>query len=320
MTRLLWVAVLAATTVGARAAETTIKPEMAPAYKIVSDDDAAGLRRVTVRIDRRLSESDLKAVSDTLTKAQKSGSSGAQIDAVAFYLPTMKLAQGPWAEQRLSSGGKITILGLRLDEEIAYRAEALSDQRPIIGMWLTSPPALPGRLTIWREKGGKTFAEWRLRSGQKTVDELDETQSSRGRRFNIAGVSGAYYLATWGGDLELGDKSSVIAVAERLVIDKAVSAALKRGPEQKPTATPGAAVSAKTQTPSASSQHGEAADAAQAAAHPTTPVTGNVQANVEKPDAGKTAKVHKASVRRQNKPATGSSASADSAQASAMTR
>ena len=315
MTRLLWVAVLAATTVCARAAETTIKPEMAPAYKIVSDDDVAGLRRVTVRLDRRLSESDLKAVSETVTKAQKSGS---PVDAVAFYLPAMKLAQGPWAERRLSEGGKITIQGLRLDEETAYRAEALSDQRPVLGMWLTSPPAMPGRLTIWREKGGKTFAEWRLRNGQKTVDELDETQSSRGRRFNIAGVSGAYYLATWGGELELGDKSGPIAVAERLVVDKAVSTSSKRAPEPKSAATSAAALIARTQTPSASSQHGDATAAAQAAAHPTTPVTGTAQAAVEKPDGGKTAKTHKASARRQSKP--DSSVSVDSALSSAMTR
>ena len=320
MTRLLWLAVLAATTVCARAAELEIaaKPEIPPAYKIVSDDNAMGLRRVTVRIDRRLSESDLRAVSETVRKTQKAG---AAVDTVTFYLPAMKLAQGPWAQQQLGTSGKITILGLRLDEENAYRAEALSELRPVIGMWLTSPPAMPGRLTIWRDRNGKTFAEWRLRNGQKTVDELNEQHSSRGRRFDIAGASGAYYLATWGGELELGDTSSVIAVAERLVIEKSTaSVAPKRSLDLKASAAPASNARAVS-PPSNSAQHGDATAAAQAAAHPTSPVTGNARAASEKFDAGKTAKTHKAAARQPSKgmPAE-SSASDDSALSSAMTR
>ena len=319
MTRLLWLAVLAATTVCARAAvsEIAAKHEIAPAYKIVGDDDVMGLRRVTVRIDRRLSESDLRAVSEAVRKTQKAG---AAFDTVAFYLPAMKLAQGPWAQQQLSSGGKITILGLRLDEENAYRADAQSEQRPVIGMWLTSPPAMPGRLMIWRDRNGKIFAEWHLRTGQKTVDELNEQHSSRGRRFDIAGASGAYYLATWGGDLELGDKSSVIAVAERMVVEKAASIAPKHAPDAKAAAS--AVPSAKVPTPSPSAQRGDAAAAAQAATHQAAPLTGNSQSAGEKPGTGRPTKMHKvAAARRQTKRAlVDSSASADSALLSAMTR
>lgn len=192
--------------------------QMAPAFQIVSEDGDAAARRLAVRAGQRLSEPDLKAMAETIKARQPAGT---VIEVIRVYLPDMKLTQNAWAEVHPAGGGKVVINGLRADEIEAYRAEAAGDTRAVIGVWLTAPPAMPGRLTIWRDKSGKVSAEWRLRNGEKSVDELIESKVSNGRRFDIVGAGGGYYLATHGGDLELGQKSNVIAVAERLTFEKA---------------------------------------------------------------------------------------------------
>ncbi|MEQ1715514.1 MAG: hypothetical protein ABL907_05950 [Hyphomicrobium sp.] len=187
------------------------------ANKVVSVDGTPDARKITVRVAQRLTETALKDLAAALRDKAKPGE---KIAAVAAYLPREELSQSPWAVVKLDPGVDVKVLGLRVEEETAFRAEAQSDARDVIGVWLTSPPALPGRLTLVRAKGGKTIAEWHLRSGEKTVDEVFASKTSKGQRYDIAGSGGAYYLATWSGDLELGDKSRVIAVAERLQLEK----------------------------------------------------------------------------------------------------
>ncbi len=226
MMRTILAAFLAVLTSAALAGET--QP-----YQVVSEDGAPQALHIAVRLERRMSEPDLKAVSEAL-KARHSPDK--TLAAVSFYLPAMKLTQSPWAEARFAPASKITVNGLGLNEEAAYRAEAESDPRDVIGVWITAAPAVPGLLTIWRDKYGKTFAEWRLRNGQKTSDELEESKAKSGRRFDVVGANGGYFLMTWGGDLELGEKSAVIAAAERLQIDRSKAAKLAKAAAAKPAA------------------------------------------------------------------------------------
>ncbi|MEI4557852.1 hypothetical protein WAC31_28980, partial [Klebsiella pneumoniae] len=81
------------------------------------------------------------------------------------------LQQGSWASVTYTTDSKVTINGLRLEDEEVLIAEYSADKRHLLGSWLTSPPAAPGRLTIFSDDG-KIFGEWRLRNGQRTVDEL----------------------------------------------------------------------------------------------------------------------------------------------------
>ena len=187
-----------------------------PPYRIVSEDRSGDGLTVAVRLAARATDADLIAIAERV-KAKKPATPG--VNAISFYLDTAKLSDPPWADIRFEPAPKVTVRGLRFDEEQAYRAAAASDPRPLLGVWLTSPPAMPGKLSFWREKGGKFFAEWHLRNGQKSIDELVESRAQRGRRYEIAGANGGYYLALWSGGLELGDKSQVIAVAERLMFD-----------------------------------------------------------------------------------------------------
>jgi len=159
----------------------------------------------------------VKALAFALHDKAKPGKTPAVI---RFYLSHMALSAAPWAQMRFQAGAHLDINGLRYEEVMAFAAETAADTRDILGVWLTEAPALPGKLTIWRNAKGQRFAEWHLRTGKKTIDELVETKTGRGRRFEIAGSSGGYYLATWAGPLELGEGKAVIASAERLVLPK----------------------------------------------------------------------------------------------------
>lgn len=185
------------------------------AYKIVSNDGPADAVRVTVRLEARQSEADLRAIADDVRARLPAAKI---VRSVAFYLPAMPLAGNAWAEVRQQPSQSVTVSGLRLEEEIAYRSEAAADTRKRIGVWLTSPPALPGRLTIYRAGPSKIFAEWQLRNGQTTTDALIESRGTRGRRYDIAGGDGGYYQLGANGTLELGNRSTVIAVAEPLKV------------------------------------------------------------------------------------------------------
>ena len=139
-----------------------------PAFQIVSEDDSAGVRSLAVRIENRVAESDLRQWAKTLRATRAEGKAPAKI---AFYLPSMKLGQAPWAEIRFDAETKVSINGLRFDEVQSFGAEVASDHRAVIGHWLTSPPALPGKLTILRFPA----------TGDQALDSLDTFTSNVAR-------------------------------------------------------------------------------------------------------------------------------------------
>jgi hypothetical protein len=184
-----------------------------PAYKITSENKAADGVTVSVRLDGRHAQDDLKAIARDV---QARFPAHKIVQSVAFYLPSTPLTTQGWAQVKVLPTTTVAVLGLRLDEEEAYRAQSMADTRDRIGVWLTEAPALPGRLTIFRDKRGKLFAEWELRSGQKTLDELTETRGRGGRRFEISGGDGGYYRLIASGALELGNARALITTAEPL--------------------------------------------------------------------------------------------------------
>ena len=184
-------------------------------YRIASDEASSETSRrvVAVVLAKRLAEAEIGRMADIVRAKEKAPF---ERTIVNFYLPRMKIGEGAWAAAIYNPGLKISIVGLRLDEEQAAIAEAASDQRPRVGVWLTAPPAAPGRLTIYLD-GARAFAEWRLRNGDKSVEELIETRDPKGRRFATKTGGADYYLITWNGELELRDGQSIIATGEKLI-------------------------------------------------------------------------------------------------------
>lgn len=203
-------------------------------FKVVAVDGSPEARVLAVRIDARLVRKDLEDLARAIASGRKKGDT---VSSLRFYLPGNELSQDPWATAQLEEANvKIDVLGLRAEDEAQYRAEAQADTRDVVGVWITSPPALPGKLTILRTPKGGFMSEWHLRSGQKTTDQLTLSRSSRGQRYEVVGGDGAYYLATWSGPLQLGDATRVIAYGEKLVVEKKPAAAPVALQTQKPAA------------------------------------------------------------------------------------
>lgn len=256
-----------------------------PQYKIISEDKSADGVVVAVRLETRQSASDLKVIAHDIKArlpAQK------VVRSVAFFLPLMGLTGKAWAEVRVLPSESVAVYGLRLDEEDAHRAEISRDSRDRIGVWLTEPPALAGRLTLYREKPGKSFVEWQLRSGQKTTDEVREVRDRNGRRFEIVGGDGGYYRIVGNGALELGNAQSVIATAEPLKPAPVKPAVTPAVPIASGGTAPSPAVHTGAQTGAVSPDAGAAqpnvaANSLPSSAQSVSPLPAGVAAPVVKP-------------------------------------
>jgi hypothetical protein len=190
----------------------------APVYTIVSEDSRDAGAVLSVRIETRVGDVELKELAEAIRLRRPIGK--AAVALISFYLTGAAISGPAWAEVRFGGPTTVAIKGLRREEEDAYKAVAARDPRNVVGVWLTSPPALGGMLTIYREADRRLYAEWRLRSGQISVDEVTEWVGNRGRRYTVAGGDGSYYQALWNGQLELGLGGQTLAVAERLAVER----------------------------------------------------------------------------------------------------
>lgn len=188
----------------------------APLHDVISEDESGGRRVISVRLKERLVEADLLQVAGTIKGTSKEPAAPML---VAFYLTGMPLDQGAWASVSFAPDAKAKINGLKREEQEQFEATLAVDRRQLVGAWITDMPAAPGRLVIFRDKG-KPFAEWLLRSGRKSVEELIEVRGSRGSRFDPRAGSADYYLLKANGSLELRNKQRLIAIAERMEIPK----------------------------------------------------------------------------------------------------
>ena len=214
-----------------------------PAFNVVSEDLSEQRRSVFVRLERRLDEAELLLMGEAIKARGKRAFARTQVN---YFLPGMPLNQGPWANVLFSNDAKVQVQGLRREDEDLFMAEHRADRRPMLGSWLTSPPAAPGRLTIYSDQG-RIFAEWRLRGGQKTVDELQDGIAKTGRRFDVIG--GGYYVLTRSGELEIWDKTTLVATAERIRPEHlALPQAVALGPKP---ATPAIATAPAARQPAA---------------------------------------------------------------------
>ena len=235
----------------------------APKFKIVAVDGNADARVLAVRLEARVLQKDLKSLVQTIAASRKKGE---KVASLRFYLPGSELSQDPWATAQIDGSEiQLHVLGLRAEEVAQYRAEAQADTRDVVGVWITSPPALPGKLTIFKNPKGGFAAEWHLRSGQKTTDQVTMSRAYRGYRYDVVGGDGAYYLATWSGPLQLGNSTRIIAYGEKLLIEKKPVTAPAPVAVQKP-GSPVAAAQAPAATAATGTQQAGTTAAADPAA------------------------------------------------------
>jgi hypothetical protein len=202
------IVVLAGAIVGLMMTSAWAEPQRA--FTVVSEETSEQRHAFAVRLEARVDEVALMKIATTLKSRAKREYAKTQ---VSFFLPGMAITQGSWANVLFSPDPKLTVSGLRLEDEELLHAEFKADTRAMLGSWLTSPPAPAGRLTIYSDHG-RIFAEWRLRSGMKSVDELRDSPVGKAKRFDMSG--GGHYVLTKSGDIEIWDQTTLIAVGERM--------------------------------------------------------------------------------------------------------
>lgn len=208
--RLVAIAAVAAGFMSMGSLVASAEPHELPAYNSVSEDISEQRRAVYVRVDHRIDEDGLLRIAEQVEAKGKKAFARTYVN---FILPGMPVNQGAWASVLFAPEPKVMVHGLSRSDEELFLSEHRADRRPLLGSWLTSPPAAPGRLTIYSDHG-KVYAEWRLRGGQKTVDELRDSTTKTARRFDVPG--GGFYVLTRAGELEIWDKTTLIATAERI--------------------------------------------------------------------------------------------------------
>lgn len=181
-----------------------------PPHQVFAEESHEKRHSVSVRIERRLDESDAVRVATTLLRRATPAPARSNVN---FFLPGMAMSQGAWAMVSFNPRPKFVVFGLKLEDERALIAEHRADKRPLLGSWLTSPPAAAGRLSIYSE-AGKIFAEWRLRNGQRTIDEVQDVSTANMRRFLVPG--GGNYTLSRSGDLEIWSGQTLVAIGERI--------------------------------------------------------------------------------------------------------
>lgn len=186
-------------------------------FTIVREDATPTSRVVSVRIDRRLSSSELARIAETIKT--KSPSPTTRHVVVSYFLPGMPLELRPWASVDTTPKTRVLVSGLTLEEAEIISADAIADKRDTIGSWLTEIPSSPGRITIFNQKG-RTYLEWVQRSGQKLVDEVMLTRGTRGSRVDLKAGGDDYYMIKVSGELELRNKDRLVAVAERVTAQR----------------------------------------------------------------------------------------------------
>ena len=226
-------AVIATTSVDIALADR-VQADSLPPHQIIAEEASDKRRAVSVRISQRLDEADVVQLAKAIHARARSPATRSYVN---FFLPGVPLGQGAWASVVFTPQPRFLAHGLKRDDEQMLLAEHRADARHLLGSWLTPPPAALGRLTIYSD-AGRIFAEWRLKNGQKTVDELKDASTGAGRRFDVAGggESSGHYVLLRSGDLEIWAGSTLVAVAERIRED--VAPATARLSPVAPTAQP----------------------------------------------------------------------------------
>ncbi len=185
-------------------------------YAIITEEIVPGVKRsLDIRLNRRVSRDVLEAVA---MKLKDSDPQSYERTFIGYYLPTMKVDSGYWATTHFNPHLEVRILGSTVEQEQALIShQPAAPSREIIGSWIDERPYGGGRITIFR-KDGRLFKENKYKDGSVGTDELSETRSPDGRRFDYEPDRGHgdYYLINSKGELQALDQDGLIMTAKKI--------------------------------------------------------------------------------------------------------
>lgn len=203
----LWIALVALAALWA-----TAHAKAESRYRILSDDRFETRRVIAVELAGRITRPELAHVSDAIKVRDRHEYARVIIN---FYLPSMSLGDGSWATVSYTPQQATVIRGITREEELAFIKQAHADKRKRVGTWLATSSAIKGAVTIFKDQG-KLYVEWTLKTGIKTVEEVTESRTWRGRRFDLKRGSYTYFLINTDNQLEIRDTKGLIATGETM--------------------------------------------------------------------------------------------------------
>jgi len=150
-------------------------------YSVIDTSTLPGFKRsLDVRLNKKVSEATLRAIALEL---KSEDNRTYERTFIMYYLPDMTVGAGAWATTHFNPDLQVRILGLTAEEETKLVTQREPANREIIGRWLNESPFVESRITIFREEGN-LFIEQTFKDGSSGTNQLTESKSPLGRRFD----------------------------------------------------------------------------------------------------------------------------------------
>jgi hypothetical protein len=182
-------------------------------YSIIQSRIVSGIRKsIDVRLNEKVSEATLRAIALEL----KSGDSRPYDRTfIVYYLPEMPVGAGGWATTHFDPGLDVRILGLTPEKAPESADSLLPSTREDIGRW--SDDRNGTQIVMYRDRG-RPYVEQFFNDGSVLKEELVESSSPLGRRFESKGVSslGDHWVIEPSGKLQIRDNVGLVATANTI--------------------------------------------------------------------------------------------------------
>lgn len=149
-------------------------------YTIIEDNRNASTRSIEVALSEKLTAEQLELLGNRLRDEE---STDFERTGIGYYVPTSDQESTYWASTHFAPDIDVQINGATIEEEEIMRATDLpaSDEN-IIDVWIDE--GLPAaRITLYTEDGS-VWMERLFADGSSGVDEMAESTSDLGRRFD----------------------------------------------------------------------------------------------------------------------------------------
>jgi hypothetical protein len=179
-------------------------------YSVIHSKVVSGIRKsIDVRLNKKVSEATLRAIALEL----KSGDSRPYDRTfIVYYLPEMPVGAGGWATTHFDPGLNVRILGLTPEKANEGVGSLLPSTREDIGRW--SDDRNGTQIVIYLDRG-KPYVEQFFNDGSVLKEELVESLSPLGRRFESKGGSslGDHWVIEPSGKLQTRDNVGLVYTA-----------------------------------------------------------------------------------------------------------
>jgi len=185
-------------------------------YSVIHSKVVSGIRKtIYVRLNKKLSESTLRAIALELKSGDSRPYDHTFITFFVYYLPEMSVGVGGWATTHFDPCLDGRILGLTPEEVSAGVNSLLPSTREDIGRW--SDDRNGTQIVMYRDRG-RPYLEQFFNDGSALKEELAESLTPLGRRFEskVGSSLGGHWVIDAGGQLQIRDNVALVYAANTI--------------------------------------------------------------------------------------------------------